>query len=151
MTTTTAKTHRFPVGIRWLGGRMTCASVAGKPELTVATPPEFHGGVEGVWSPEDLLVASAASCFTVTLVAVAERRGLPLRALGVQGTGAVTQRPDGRFGFTEIALEVVLATDPGHEADARDAVEAAERSCLVAVSLDAPVHVTLDVRTAAAA
>jgi organic hydroperoxide reductase OsmC/OhrA len=83
------KTYRFPVEIRWLGGRITCASAAGKPELKVATPPEFRGGVDGVWSPEDLLVASAAACFAVTLVGIAERRGLPLRALGVQGTGSV--------------------------------------------------------------
>jgi len=148
---TQVKSHRFPVDVRWVGGKLTCAAVDGKPELAVATPPEFKGGVEGVWSPEDLLVASAATCFTVTLVSAAERRGLPLRALGVHGTGAVTQRPDGRFGFTEIGLEVVIGTDPGYESKVREAADAAERSCLVAVSLDLPVRVTLDVRTAAAA
>src|SRR6476620_8050680 len=99
---TQAKTHVFPVSIRWLGGRITCAAVAGKPELTVATPPEFRSGVEGVWSPEDLLVASVATCFTVTLVSIAERRGLPLRSLGVRATGAVTQRSFDGSGFTEI-------------------------------------------------
>ncbi len=148
---TEIKTHRFPVGVRWLNGRVTCAAVDGKPELTVATPPEFRGGVEGVWSPEDLLVASVATCFTVTLVSIAERRGLPLRALGVHGTGAVTQRLDGRFGFTEIELDVVVATDPGFESEVQDAAEAAERSCLVAASLDLPVRVAVDVRAAAAA
>ena len=148
---TQVKTHLFPVSVKWMGGKVTCASVDGKQELAVATPPEFHGGVEGVWSPEDLFVAAAATCFTVTLVSAAGRRGFPLRALGVHGTGAVTQRPDGKFGFTEIGLEVVIATDPGYESEARAAAEAAERSCLVAVSLDLPVRVTLDVRTAAAA
>ena len=151
MTTTTAKTYRFPVEIHWLGERLTRAHVPGKAPLVVATPPEFRGGVDGVWSPEDLLVASAASCFTVTLVGIAERRGLPLRALAVHGAGTVSQRSDGPFGFTSVELEVMLATDPGCEADARAAAEAAERSCLVAVSLDLPVHVTLDVRIAAAA
>jgi len=148
---TQAKTHVFPVSIRWLGGRITCAAVAGKPELTVATPPEFRSGVEGVWSPEDLLVASVATCFTVTLVSIAERRGLPLRSLGVRATGAVTQRSDGRFGFTEIELGMVIATDPGYESDLQAASEAAERSCLVAASLDLPMRVNLDVRAAVAA
>ena len=148
---TQVKTHLFPVSVRWVGGKVTCAAIDGKQELSVATPPEFNGGVEGVWSPEDLLVASAATCFTVTMVSAADRRGLPLRALGVHGTGAVTQRPDGRFGFTEIELEVVVATDPGYESEVQAAAEAAERSCLVAVSLDLPVRVTLDVRTAVAA
>lgn len=148
---TQIKTHQFPVSVRWLGGRMTCATVDGKPELPVATPPEFRGGVEGVWSPEDLLVASAETCFTVTLVAIAERRSLPLRALGVRGAGVVTQRPDGRFGFTEIELDAVAATDPGYESELQEAAEAAERGCLVAASLDFPVRITLDIRTAAAA
>ena len=102
---TQAKTHRFPVAVRWVGGKVTCATVEGKQELAVATPTEFHGGVEGVWSPEDLLVASAATCFTVTLVSAAARRRLPLRALGVHATGAVSQRPDDRFGFTELELD----------------------------------------------
>jgi organic hydroperoxide reductase OsmC/OhrA len=148
---TQTKTHLFPVSVRWLGGRMTCAAVDGKPELTVATPPEFRGGVEGVWSPEDLLVASVETCFTVTLVAIAERRSLPLRALGVHGAGVVAQRSDGRFGFTELELEVVVATDPGYESEMQEAAEAAERGCLVAASLDLPVRITLDIRTAAAA
>lgn len=149
--TTQIKTHRFPVAVRWMGGKVTCATVDGKPELSVATPPEFQGGVEGVWSPEDLLVASAATCFTVTMVSATRRRSVPIRALGVHATGAVTQRPDGRFGFTEIELEVVVATDPGYESEARAAAEAAEQSCLVAASLDLPVRMTLDIRTAAAA
>ncbi len=84
----------------------------------MATPPEFKGGVEGVWSPEDLLVGSVASCFAVTLVAVAERRGVPLRGLDVAARGVVTQRPDGRFGFTEVVLEVSLSTEPGCEEEA---------------------------------
>jgi organic hydroperoxide reductase OsmC/OhrA len=130
---------------------MTCAAVSGKPALTVATPPEFRGGVEGVWSPEDLLVASAATCFAVTLVAIAERRGLPFPALAVHGAGSVSQRCDGPLGFTGIELDVMLSTDPGCESEAQEAAEAAERSCLVAVSLDLPVNVALDIRTVAAA
>jgi organic hydroperoxide reductase OsmC/OhrA len=145
------KTHRFTVDAHWLSGRVTRVSSAGKPELRVATPPEFRGGIAGVWSPEDLLVAAAASCYAVTLAAVADRRGVPLRALDVHGAGDVTARPDGRFRFTVIELEVVVETDPGCEAEARSAALAAECVCLVAFSLDTPVHVALEVRTASAA
>ena len=85
-----------------------------------------------MWSPEDLLVGSVASCFVVTLVAVAERRSIPLRGLEVGASGRVTQRDDGRFGFTEVVLEVSLSTDPGFEGEVAGAAEAAERGCLVA-------------------
>jgi organic hydroperoxide reductase OsmC/OhrA len=141
-----AKAFDFPLSVRWTGGRLTVASVEGKDDLEVATPPEFKG-VEGVWSPEDLLVGSVASCFAVTLVAVAERRAVPLRSLEVAASGRVTQRGDGRFGFTAITLEVSLSTDPGFEHEAAEAAEAAERGCLVAVSLDFPVHLELEVQT----
>lgn len=145
---TTAKTYEFPVGIHWLDGRLTRASATGKPDLEVATPPEFKHGIPGVWSPEDLLVASAASCYAVTLLAVAERRGVPLRGLDVSARGSVGQRPDGPFAFTEIELDVELVTDAGFEDDARLAGEAAERGCLIAASLDVPVRLELDVRAA---
>ena len=46
----------------------------------------------GVWSPEDLLVAAVTSCYTVTLVALAERRELPLHTLHVSATGHLTAR-----------------------------------------------------------
>ena len=143
-----AKAYDFPLSVRWIAGRRTVMSVPGKVDLEVATPPEFKGGVEGVWSPEDLLVGSVASCFVVTLVAVAERRSIPLRGLEVDASGRVTQRDDGRFGFIEVVLEVSLSTDPGFEGEVAGAAEAAERSCLVAASLDFPVRFELHVRTA---
>ncbi len=145
--TVNTKAFDFPVDVRWLSGRRTLATVHGKPDLEVATPPEFKHGVEGVWSPEDLLVGSVAACFAVTLLAVAERRSVPLHALAVGGSGHVTQRPDGRFGFTEIVLRVELDTDPGLESEAAAAAEAAEQGCLVSASLDFPVRLELDVRT----
>ncbi len=138
---------RLPVSVRWLTGKRTVATVAGKDDLEVATPPEFKGGVEGVWSPEDLFVGSVASCFAVTLAGIAARRGIPLRGLSVGGDGIVTQRTDGRFGFAEVILHVELATDQGYEREATDAVHDAELGCLVAASVDLPVRVELTVRT----
>jgi organic hydroperoxide reductase OsmC/OhrA len=145
---TTAKTYEFPVSVRWLEGRLTQASAPGKPDLEVATPPEFKKGIPGVWSPEDLLVTSAAACFAVTLLAIAERRGVPLHGLEVAANGRVGRRPEGRFAFTSIALEVEIVTDAGFQKEARLAGEAAERGCLIAASLDVPVALDLHVRAA---
>ena len=145
---TVFKDHRFPVDVHWVGGRLTLASSPGKPDLQVATPPDFNGGIAGVWSPEDLLVASAAACFAVTLAAVAERRCLPLRKLDVRGTGHVGKRDDGCFGFVAVELEADIETDPGLEGAVEEAARAAERHCLVAAALDVPVHVATRVRAA---
>ncbi len=140
------KALRFPVSVRWRGGRLTGLSAVGKPDLEVATPPEFRGGVAGVWSPEDLLVASAATCFAVTLVAIAERMQVPMRALEVTGTGHVSKRDDGRFGFVAIELDVALETSPERIEAAERAAEVAEERCLVSMALDIPVHVAVAAR-----
>ena len=84
----------------------------------------------------------------MTLLAVAERRDLPLRGLEVGANGHVTQRNDGRFGFTEIVVHAAVDTEPGCEELVRDAAGAAERGCLVASSVDFPVRLELDVRAA---
>jgi peroxiredoxin-like protein len=142
------KDYRYRARVDWEGDRLTSVTSTGKPELEVATPPEFKGGVAGIWSPEDLLVASAASCFTVTLVAVLERRDLPLRDLSVTGTGHVTARNDGRFGFVAIELTAIVRTDELSVDAVRHAAKYAERTCMVSMALDVPVHVDVVVQPA---
>jgi peroxiredoxin-like protein len=142
------KDYRYRVGVDWEGDRLTNVSSPGKPELAVATPPEFKGGLAGVWSPEDLLVAAVASCFSVTLVAVLERRDLPLRDLSVTGTGHVTARDDGRFGFVAIELTATVETDAASADAVRHAAKHAERACLVSMALEIPVHVDVVVQPA---
>jgi peroxiredoxin-like protein len=136
------RTFRFPASVQWRGGRLTRASAHGKPELEVATPPEFKGGVGGVWSPEELLVTSLASCFTVTLAAVAERIGIDLETVNVDGVGYVERGEDGRFRFDVIKLAVEIGAD----ADPRSLerlVAQTERLCIVSLALDVPVQVRL--------
>jgi organic hydroperoxide reductase OsmC/OhrA len=146
--TSITKDFRYKVGVEWEGARLTSVASPDKPELEVATPPEFKGGLAGVWSPEDLLVASVASCFTVTLVAVLERRDLPLRDLSVSGTGHVTGRDDGRFGFVAIELTAKVTTDELSIDAVRRAAKYAERACLVSMALDVPVHVDVVMQAA---
>ena len=140
------KDFRYKVAVEWTGDRITSVSSPDKPELTVATPPEFKNGVAGVWTPEDLLVASVASCFAVTLVAVAERRELPLHELHVSGTGHLTGRDDGRFGFVAIELTAAIRTDEQAIEAMERAAKHAERACLVSMALDVPVHLDATVR-----
>jgi organic hydroperoxide reductase OsmC/OhrA len=140
------KDYRYKVDVVWEGDRLTSVSSPDKPEIEVATPPEFKGGVPGVWSPEDLLIASVASCFTVTLVAVLERRDLPLHWLNVSGTGHITARDDGRFGFVAIELTTAIETEEASVDAVRRSAKYAERACLVSTALDVSVHVDVVVR-----
>jgi organic hydroperoxide reductase OsmC/OhrA len=145
------KEFQFPVSIRWRGGRLARADADGKDSLEIATPPEFRGGLEGVWSPEDLLVASTASCFVLTLAAVADRRQVSLLDVSIGATGHMGRRQDGRLGFTVIELHAVIETLSGSEEAVAAAAKAAEEHCLIAQALDVPVRVALEVTAVAAA
>jgi len=143
----TAKVFPFPLSVRWLDGRRVEASLEGRPALEVATPAEFKGGVVGRWTPEDLLVASAATCWQLTFLALADRRGIPVRALELDAVGEVTTREDRRFTFTGIDLDVRIETEPGQVDAARAAAEEAEPLCIVGIVLDLPVRVRIEVAT----
>ena len=143
------KEMQFPVSVRWRGGRLARADARDKDSLELATPPEFRGGLAGYWSPEDLLVASAASCFALTLAAVAERREAPLLDATITATGHMTRRDDGRFGFIVIEIDALLETIPGAERAVSSAAAAAEERCLISQALDVPVHVAVQVKATA--
>lgn len=143
------KEMQFPVSVRWRGGRLARADARGKESLDLATPPEFRSGLAGYWSPEDLLVAAAASCFALTLAAVAERRQTPLLDATVTATGHMSRRDDGRFGFTVIEIDAFLETIPGAEQAVSAAAAVAEERCLINDALKVPVHVTAQVKAVA--
>ena len=139
-----AKEFHFPLSAEWIGGRKVRARVEGKPEIEIATPPEFRGTDPDVWSPEDFFVAAAASCLAVTFSGLALREGLTVDRLTVDGDGIAGKRPDGAFGFTRLELRIELELDAADHDLARELAETAERTCLVSASLDLPVETTID-------
>jgi organic hydroperoxide reductase OsmC/OhrA len=141
----------FPVSIDWAGGRLVRAAVPGKETISIATPPEFKGTDVGVWSPEDFLVAAAASCFTVTYLAVAERRGVAVHDVAVDGVGRMGIGEDGRLGFLGIDLSAHLVPEPGQEEAAVEAARRAEQGCFVSQALSVPVRLETLVRAVAPA
>lgn len=142
------KEFHFPLSVEWIGERRVSAHVDGKPAIEIATPPVFRGTDPSTWSPEDFLVAAAASCLAVTFAGLAAAAGLSYEGLKVDGDGLVGLRPDGRFGFTRLLLRLEVEVDTADEDQARDLAEKAEAGCLVFVSLDFPVETAIDVRAA---
>lgn len=149
MTATATRTKRylFPATVEWLAGRTVSARVAGKQHVAVGPPVEFGGTDPIVWSPEDFLVASAASCLAVTYAGAAQRRGVHVSSLRVEAEGVVGTRDDGRFGFTEVTLHLRIVVPPAEADVATDIAHEAHERCLVAASLACSVDVELDVRT----
>jgi peroxiredoxin-like protein len=144
--TTKAKEHAFPVTVGWRRARTVEASVHGKAQLDVATPPQFDRNADpATWSPEDLLTAAAATCLAVTIAGAAERAAVTLEHLSVDATGVVGMRDDGRYGFTRIEQRVAVTASADDVEQVRAIVERAESTCLVAASLDVPIETSIEV------
>jgi organic hydroperoxide reductase OsmC/OhrA len=138
------KEFHFPLSVEHVGGRRVEARVAGKPPIEITPPPEFRGTDPTTWSPEDFLVAAAASCLAVTFTGLAAREGLVYSGLNVEADGIAGMRWDERFGFTRLRLRLEVETDQG--VDAQRLAEQAEQKCLVSASLDLPVETEIVVR-----
>lgn len=130
----------YNVDINWKAGKIGTAS---SPELddkiTVATPPQFPGGVDGIWSPEHLFVAAVSSCFMTSFTAIAEYSRFSFESLKVESSGKMSKE-DGKFVMSEITLKPVLEiTDPAQEKKALRLLEKAEQICLITRSVKSDV------------
>lgn len=137
---TIAKDFRFPVSVNWQGQQLVHLEAPDVDEIVVAVPSEFRGP-GGHWSPEQLLVGAAASCFAVTFAALAAQRELPILGLTVTGTGHVGRRDDSRVGFVAIELTARIRTAPEFVEAAERTARIARKACHVTTALDVPVHV----------
>ena len=136
------KSHRYSVRTEWHDGPRVSLEAPGKPHLDVALPSDFKNGVPGVWTPEELLIASLATCFELTMIAVAEHRNVPLHALRVDATGYV-ERKSHVYRLVLLELDVHTETDAGREADVERVAAVAREGCLVGKVLDVPVRLEL--------
>lgn len=139
------KVHRYGVRADRVGPQSLTLEAPGKPVLHIATPPEFRGGIRGAWSPEELLVGSLAACLELTVVAIAEYKGVPLHTIRIDATGHV-ERKDHRYRFVLIELDVELETDAGREREAEKVAEIANERCIVGSALEVPVHLSVETR-----
>jgi organic hydroperoxide reductase OsmC/OhrA len=137
------KEFHFPLTVEWIGERRVAARVAGKAVIEIAPPPVFRGTDSSAWSPEDFLVAAAASCLAVTFTGLAARAGLSYTMLRVDADGVAGSRDDGRFGFTRLLLQLQVESE--YAEAARRLAKQAEQTCLVSASLDLPVETLIEV------
>ena len=96
----------------------------------------------GRTSPEELIAAAHASCFSMALSAALGKAGTPPERLSTSAT--VTFVPG--EGITRVALEVVGRVPGLDEAAFREAAEGAKMNCPVSKALAAVPEIVLDAR-----
>ena len=137
--------HTYRTSVRWDGERRGTLSSVDLPEIEVATPPEFPGGHEGLWSPEHLYTAAAEICLMTTFLAIATNSKLEFKEYTSRAEGTL-DKVDGSFQMTEILLRprVVVAAAELVERTKR-VLEKAEQHCLISNSMKTKVRCEVEV------
>lgn len=132
--------HLYEVSVNWVADRK---GIMSSPELSnsieVATPPQFPKGMEGIWSPEHLLVAAVNSCLMTTFLAIAENSKLEYESFNSKAIGKL-ETVEGKFMMTEIVLKPVVRINNEQQKERAERVlQKSEVNCLISNSIKSKI------------
>ena len=108
--------HAYRVAAWWTSGRTGLAKSDSAPNAIHFTAPTEFGGLEGRWTPEELLLAAVAGCYTTTLRAIAGTAQFDFTDLQVEASGTV-RKIDSGYSFTQIVVRPNLKINSADERD----------------------------------
>lgn len=132
--------HYYNVDLNWETDRKgQMSSPVLNERIEVATPPEFPKGMEGIWSPEHLLVAAVNSCLMTTFLAIAENSRFSFEKFDSNASGKL-EKVDNKFMISEITLSPVLTIKDEADRDrALRILEKSEAACLISNSVKSKI------------
>jgi organic hydroperoxide reductase OsmC/OhrA len=127
--------HKYRTVAWWTFGQTGLAKSDSAPHaIHFSAPPEF-GGLQSRWTPEDLLLAALASCFTTTFRVIAGYSKFEYTDLQVEVEGMVSRSESG-YSFGEIILRPTLTIhDEEKRARALNLLQKTKAACLVSKAL----------------
>ena len=134
------KTKQFVYrnSLRWLGERQGLLSCPDKPDIKIATPPEFKGHV-GIWTPEELFVASVNTCIMTTFLHFANKQDLKPLAYESDAEG-ILEKVEDKFMFSKITVKPKILVNSNIEIEkAKNLIELSSRHCLISNSIQSEV------------
>ena len=135
------KEYQYQAEVKWTGEKKGTLFLDGKPDLAVATPPEF-GGHEGVTTPEDLFVATAVVCYMSTFLAMGAKTRAKWEEFSCRGEGKVELVSGRGLLFTRIDLFPRVTISRGsNESAVNKALDLAKKYCLVTNSMTTEIEV----------
>jgi organic hydroperoxide reductase OsmC/OhrA len=138
--------HVYSMTSNWVKEKIVTIEIEGKETFNVATPPDFWSeSPKELISPEDLFVASAVSCYGVSLSGVAKRYHAEFKDFHISATGTLQK---GEFGweFDQITMNVkIIVTNEKDKKKMEKAAERAHKYCLVANSMKCSIRLNYEV------
>jgi organic hydroperoxide reductase OsmC/OhrA len=134
------KTFAYKTALEWQRARQGKLSSDVKPMLDVSSPPEFKG-IPGLWTPEDMFVASAEICTMSTFLSFGGRKNIPLVSYKSTAEG-ILEFVNGKYRFTKIRIvpEITVGKEWTRE-QVEEIVRDAHDNCLIANSMSVVVEI----------
>lgn len=131
--------------IKWQKDMRGLLSSFDKPDIEVATPPEFRGH-PGIWTPEDLFIASVNSCIMTTFLYYAQKEGIEFLSYTSEAEG-VLEWIEGRLIFSEIKIKPLVFIRRNSDIQkVKVILEASEKNCLISNSIKCEVKVSPEIK-----
>lgn len=144
--------HRYEIGLEWTGNQGTgtsaynaysrdySVSVAGKPTVHGSSDPAFLGD-PARYNPEDMFLASIASCHMLWFLHLASSAGIIVVSYQDKASGVMKTNRDGSGEFTSVTLSPSLViTDPSQKDEAVALHDKVGDLCFIARSINVPIH-----------
>jgi len=127
--------YRFRVIAWWASGQTGMAKSNSAPNVVHFTAPPACGGMEGRWTPADLLFSALASSYTITFRQLAENSHLEYKDLQVEVEGTISGAETGyEFGEVRVHANLTIAQE-ANPAQAIDLLYRTEKLCPVSRAL----------------
>lgn len=141
------ETEFYQVNLEWNKDRIgEVSSPILDQKIQVATPPQFPGGVEGIWSPEHLFTAAVNSCFMTTFLSIAEKSRLNFTSFTCEAKGKL-ELVEKSLKMTEVELFPILTIENQNDHEkAVKVLEKSEHACLISNSIMSNVILNITIK-----
>lgn len=140
------KTFTYQTKLSKVATRACILTSEAKQECRVASPPEFKGE-EGVWTPEDLLVAAVNTCTFTTFAAFAESKNIPVISYQSEAEG-ILEFVEGSYQFTRVFVRPQIVVESSDQiAEAQKIIGDAHKKCLITNSIKGKVILETEIKS----
>jgi organic hydroperoxide reductase OsmC/OhrA len=139
------KPYFYETEIEWKGKKDLRITSGKLPVIEAGTPTEFKRR-EGNWSPEQLFVASLNSCYTLTLLAIAEFSNVSLVSLSSTAMGKLEKVQGSSYQITEIVVKPSVVIASANDLTRMPRIlEKAKENCFVSNSIKSAIKIEPEV------
>ncbi len=130
----------YKTSVSWIEERKGILCSSGKPTIEVSAPAAFKGQ-EGMWTPEELFVASVNTCIKLTFIHYAQRDKLEFLSYESEAEGTL-ESVEGRFMFSELKVRPKIKLSSSNQIEkAKELIQLSEKNCLITNSIKSKVEV----------